>query len=390
MKKFVILIFGSVLVISTAFGQSTAVSNNVKWQTKQDKIDDIKFSPNGKYIFLDKGGKNGGIDVLDAFSGRTITHLAVCDFFFYFSTTLDGNLLATHCDKQGGKTSEIWDVPNARLLRTISHGSAGIFRNTQISPDGRRLLTESMSDRVDRPEAKYFMARGFSFYLWDGTNGKKMKMLAPKSFEPTESSTAAVFSPDSKLVITTYGGRVSVWDADTGSLLHDLIDPIVGYKYTSQIYAHGSDVLRFGFTHDGTKLITVGYRDGLLKIWDISSGVLEHTLRGHRERILNLDISPDGKMIGSVDRDNVIKIWDLQSGILVRSIESKKAVDVRFTSDSKYVFGISSGLSIMFDVSSGMEVSLVDHGWIYVSPDRKWILTYQRKERMLQLSPSPY
>jgi WD40 repeat protein len=62
----------------------------------------------------------------------------------------------------------------------------------------------------------------------------------------------------------------------------------------------------------------------LIKIWDMNTYTLKNTLYGHKEAILALTISQNGKMLASGSQDNTIKLWNMDE--VVFQIDSSDAV----------------------------------------------------------------
>jgi len=77
---------------------------------------------------------------------------------------------------------------------------------------------------------------------------------------------------------------------------------------------------------DGEHLIS-GADDQTVKIWELETGRLIRTLRGHSDAISSVAISPDGKKIASSSDDKSVKLWDFETGNLLQNFEE-------FTPDS--------------------------------------------------------
>lgn len=74
---------------------------------------------------------------------------------------------------------------------------------------------------------------------------------------------------------------------------------------------------------DGRRLAS-GSADGVLRIWELSSGQEAATLSGHTGRIMSLDWNPDGERVISGSADFTARIWDLRSR---RSVAELKMQD---------------------------------------------------------------
>lgn len=88
----------------------------------------------------------------------------------------------------------------------------------------------------------------------------------------------------------------------------------------SQETAHDGWVRSIGLTADGSKLVSGG-RDQLVKVWDVQTSKLLHTLAGHEYEVWSVAIHPDGKSVVSGDLMGNLKHWDLEKGKCVREFD---------------------------------------------------------------------
>ena len=87
------------------------------------------------------------------------------------------------------------------------------------------------------------------------------------------------------------------------------------YTQIGILNGHKFPVTGIAFSPDGEALISAG--DNTIKLWNLISGKLIKTLRGHADHwsesaVTSLTVSPNGKFIASGGTDNTIRIWHLQ------------------------------------------------------------------------------
>src|SRR5207247_1007239 len=117
--------------------------------------------------------------------------------------------------------------------------------------------------------------------------------------DPTNSLRDAALSADGKYVgLLDKNDTVGVWDAATGKLLNSFTDAIK-------------------FVLAGKNILITG-SDGLIRVWDIQTGVLRRSLNGHISTSWDTrqQVSPDNRVLFSNNGDGTIDLWDLQSGVL--------------------------------------------------------------------------
>jgi len=110
------------------------------------------------------------------------------------------------------------------------------------------------------------------------------------------------------------------------------------YKYfecLKFLEGHSGFVASLAITPDGQRLIS-GSWDNTIKIWDLNTGNLLHTLVDHEYEVACVAITPDGQQLISSSWDNTIKIWDLNTSDLMPSLEFPElVVFVAITSDGR-------------------------------------------------------
>jgi WD40 repeat protein/tRNA A-37 threonylcarbamoyl transferase component Bud32 len=127
------------------------------------------------------------------------------------------------------------------------------------------------------------------------------------------------------------------------------------------------------FTRDG-RLLATGGADESVKIWNVSTFQLLHTLKGHAGWVRNLAISPDDRLLASCSATpdayasdaplNEVKIWDVRTGRLVQSLRGHASIvqKVVFTADSQRLISAGGDGVIIWQLTSGSPILRVKAG----------------------------
>jgi WD40-like Beta Propeller Repeat len=158
---------------------------------------------------------------------------------------------------------------------TLSHPAAKPWRNLQLSPDGRTLLTQ----------------RGGEVVLWDVANGKRRSVL-------TADVTAApwsVLSEDGALLLLPASARdAALWDVATGTARATISDATSG-----RFSPDGKRILfTRGTADEGGDVSPADWK--VMKMWDVAGARVLWTKEHHEPSLLQ-PFSPDAALVvGSV------------------------------------------------------------------------------------------
>jgi WD40 repeat protein len=164
---------------------------------------------------------------------------------------------------------------------------------------------------------------------------------------------SVAFSPDGRRISSgSSDGSVKVWDIETGAE----VTTLSGYRGSSS----------FAFSPDGKRIASSS--DGDITIRDGATGEEVVTLRGHNNNVPSMAFSPDGKQIVSGDGYGVVKVWDVETGVEAMTLwESSSRVMfspfVSYSSDGTRIISCGQHMSVrVWDAMTGAELmTLMGH-----------------------------
>lgn len=159
---------------------------------------------------------------------------------------------------------------------------------------------------VFTPDSQKVVVGGYhELTIWDAATGKLEKRIATRA----ERAYGMVFLPDGTLAVA--GGRpgqegdVRIYDIKAGT------DGVNDKKvFLKELVQADDSLLALALSADGKKLAAAGC-DRIVRVWDLPTGKLEHSIENHADWVLGLAFSADGKNLATASRDKTAKIWDL-------------------------------------------------------------------------------
>ena len=371
----------------------------------------VAFSPDGRFLLV-AGGDDPRIKILDVSTWALARGFggAGPDMVTTAALTADGRyLVAGDTDK----TLRIWDPATGTLLRTIANDDHAVG-SVAASPDGKHFVDDGLRIReiasgkiVRRIEARSPATSAVALspdgtrivsagapsipVLWDANSGRAILRLEGD----VANVKSLAFSHDGRRIAAgSYDAPIRIWDAVTGRLVRTIQD-------TDGIYA-------VAFSHDDKHLLAGG--EGVanpaggnaikdVRVWDLATGKLIRSLKGHTEdvrsvaysgdssriasggwdfmvnvwdaktgrqlrsfdhgrMVISVAISPDGRRVASGSTNTIIKLWDIASGKLIRELKDNHSVNsLRFSADGRQLLsGDSGNKARLWEVESGRPV----------------------------------
>ncbi|KAI5777477.1 WD40-repeat-containing domain protein [Geopyxis carbonaria] len=211
---------------------------------------------------------------------------------------------------------------NTGVLRTTLEGHEGGVWALQY--EGNTLVSGS----TDRTVRVWDIAKGVCTHIFHGHTStvRCLQILMPTKIGTTVDG-KDIMMPKSPLIIT--GSRDStlrVWNlpeagSDTylpSNVEGDFSNPINNPNFVRTLQGHQHSVR--AISAHGDTLVSGSY-DYSVKVWKISTGETQYTLRGHTQKVYSVVLDHKRNRCISGSMDNLVKVWSLDTGSVLYTLE---------------------------------------------------------------------
>jgi WD40 repeat protein len=257
-------------------------------------IEDVGFSPDGKYLAYCGGAGRLTFQELDAGRMFSVAENGVVRMAMSPKGRLvafaRGEVRASGLVVAGtnGPAVEVWDYGVHQRILTLPEPSDYL----RFSSDGRMLAAVGLDGNVR---------------VWN------IDLNVPAgTFGPVSVRSPVSFSPDGgRIAAGDDAGIVRIWDLGDGRLLR-------------QAHAHAGTIWDIAYSPKADVLVTAG-TDQTVRVYDAESLAELNVLRGHAGEVWRVAFSPDGGTLSTGSKDGTVRIWSVDgmqsSDVFTRRVE---------------------------------------------------------------------
>ena len=267
-------------------------------EIKTKAVSYLAFSPDGRKIV------SVSSDYIKTWDVKTRTELLSMEDpvgtvnFVAFSPNGEQIISATYHE-----AIRIWDSDTGHLIQSIDVNSYNV-KSAVFSPDGNTIF--SICCPLD------FSSNDIVIKTWNAKTGLEIKTVLLKG--RTWGINCFLFSPNCQTIVTgSNDGNIRLWNTESGLLRKELkptTNDINNTTFSRPYSFFGVNCITFNI--NGTHIVS-GSNDGIVRVWNVDSGIELKKMAGHSDRVISVAISPDDRSIvsASIGRiDRTIRFWE--------------------------------------------------------------------------------
>jgi WD40 repeat protein len=258
----------------------------------------LAFSPDGRYLAMSEEEDIAIVSLSDGKALRILRghkNIITCLAFSH-----DGKLLAS---ASVDRTIALWNPSLGQVLRTMTRHTDTV-NAVLFSEDDRQLFSVG-NDRAIR--------------VWQVADGREMRHITGDL--PGPAYKIAV-SSDGQLVATILGAEIKLLDLRDRHVVRTLT--VQGGSVTDVAFSPKEQLLAASLCTSFSSEFEC--LQGEIRLWNVADGqVVRVWGKEHRAPITEIEFSPDGQMLVSVDVQSQARLWRVSTGEEVWKLEDVRA-----------------------------------------------------------------
>jgi WD40 repeat protein len=235
-----------------------------------------------------------------------------------------------------------------RLLQSVLRLSANVLIRDKRQLPSQLLgrLPQNLHPSVDRLRTEASKFKGFPW----------LRPLTPSLASADGALRYAIQNDDTGAVFAiaiTWDGRIALAGSESGSVrLWDLDSGRTFWTFRER-----HSVLAAATTPSGYGITALG--DHTLKVWNLKSGQMVRTLKGHSGPVVAVAAMPNGRHAVSGSKDRMLRLWDLETGDSLNVFQGHAGSvnSVAITPDGRCAVSASSDKTLrLWDLDSGQSI----------------------------------
>jgi WD40 repeat protein len=232
---------------------------------------------------------------------------------------------------KGGKhgPSMVTGKPETSLLIQL----AGKTQKPAMPPEEDEPLTPE-----ELAILKAWVAQGGKGSTGTIATPKTAAIKLSKVSEKLQPVLALSISPDKKTIAVGRGTSIYLYPADKAETLKKLVDADLKTEQGPLAQSQLDLVQSLIYSADGKKLYSGGYQE--VVVWDVATGKVAQRFTGLADRVVAMDISPDGKFLavsgGAPTQEGEVVVFDLSTGkqtLRLNAPHSDTVFGIRYSPD---------------------------------------------------------
>lgn len=267
-------------------------------------------------------------------------------------STANGQLL-TKTTAHSNSISQIIFYPNSQNFVTLAWGNAAKIWSSKTGELQFKLQGHANGSWIAQisPNKKTVLTTGNTSdnLLWPIHGDSKQYHLSNYHLA---TAVVGLSQHNNNFATAATNGSVHIWNAKTAQKELTFRDSI-------------KDIRQLEFSPSGNKILSLNGHglDSKLLLWNASNGQKIATLKGHSNDIFAAHFSPNGKKIASASADRTVKIWSAENGKLLANLAAHKhmVTGVTFSKNGKHIVSMSYDKTArIWDTTTGKTIAVLN------------------------------